>query len=180
MSFGDHFSLEAKQATPPAKMLRPGMYRHYKGGEYELMTLGRMEADSSPVAIYLPANLTDLPWVRPEAEFREKFTRIADPRRPWPHEGQKFEVFVAVYPDEESGTVAQVLNAPQELAEVMSDDCGDHMEECLFHENDIPRAIGLHRVTLAYWFQEGFSEGYADPSSSTWGFNVLTCEKVAA
>lgn len=49
------------------------IYRHYKGGLYEVLMRGYMEADSTPVVIYRELNNTWV-WVRPLAEFEKKFT----------------------------------------------------------------------------------------------------------
>ncbi|MBK4739382.1 DUF1653 domain-containing protein [Noviherbaspirillum pedocola] len=44
-------------------------YRHYKGGDYELVYEARMEADHSPVIVYRAANGTI--WCRPRSVFFE-------------------------------------------------------------------------------------------------------------
>ncbi len=57
--------------------LKPGLYRHYKGGIYRLVAVGKLEASQEAVAIYHSAaiGLTSGQgdwWVRPLSEFREK------------------------------------------------------------------------------------------------------------
>jgi hypothetical protein len=44
-------------------------YRHYKGGEYELVCEATMEADGSPIIVYRAANGTI--WCRPKSVFFE-------------------------------------------------------------------------------------------------------------
>lgn len=47
----------------------PGRYRHYKGGEYEVIGVARHSETLEPVVIYRPLyNATGL-WVRPHAMF---------------------------------------------------------------------------------------------------------------
>ncbi|TWO69908.1 DUF1653 domain-containing protein [Caenimonas sedimenti] len=51
---------------PPA---RPGRYRHYKGGEYEVLGVARHSETFEPLVVYRPLyNATGL-WVRPHAMF---------------------------------------------------------------------------------------------------------------
>jgi hypothetical protein len=45
-------------------------YRHYKGGEYELVCEATMEADLTPLIIYRAANGSI--WCRPRAVFFEE------------------------------------------------------------------------------------------------------------
>lgn len=55
-------------ALPPAA---PGRYRHYKGGEYELVGVARHSETLEPLVVYRPLyNATGL-WVRPHAMFFE-------------------------------------------------------------------------------------------------------------
>ena len=50
-----------------------GRYLHRKSGEhYRLIATGSLEADRSPVAVYVSERSGDT-WVRPLAEFRDKF-----------------------------------------------------------------------------------------------------------
>ena len=49
-------------------------HKHYKGGLYQVISEGRMEEDQRPVAIYKDAD--GKTWVRPMAEFLDKFTAI--------------------------------------------------------------------------------------------------------
>lgn len=51
-------------------------WRHRKGGTYEVIAVGRLEADLSPVVIY-QADKDASVWVRPLAEFEDgRFTMI--------------------------------------------------------------------------------------------------------
>jgi hypothetical protein len=53
---------------PQAKL---GHYRHYKGGEYELVGIARHSETLEPMVVYRPLyNQTGL-WVRPYAMFFE-------------------------------------------------------------------------------------------------------------
>lgn len=49
-----------------------GVYRHYKGGEYKLMTIGELEHDLSQVVVY-ESITNDRIFVRPLKEFEDKF-----------------------------------------------------------------------------------------------------------
>lgn len=47
----------------------PGRYRHYKGGEYEVVGVARHSETLEPLVVYRPLyNATGL-WVRPHAMF---------------------------------------------------------------------------------------------------------------
>ena len=57
---------------PPLPEARPGRYRHYKGGEYELIAVARHSETLEPVVVYRPLyNQTGI-WVRPYAMFFEQ------------------------------------------------------------------------------------------------------------
>ena len=56
---------------PPLPEARLGRYRHYKGGEYELIGVARHSETLEPMVLYRPlCNRTGL-WVRPYAMFFE-------------------------------------------------------------------------------------------------------------
>jgi hypothetical protein len=66
----------------------PGRYRHYKGGEYEVVGVARHSETLEPLVVYRPLyNATGL-WVRPHAMFfgqievdgrpQARFARIGD------------------------------------------------------------------------------------------------------
>jgi hypothetical protein len=56
---------------PPLPDAQPGRYRHYKGGEYELIGVARHSETLEPLVVYRPLyNQTGL-WVRPYAMFFE-------------------------------------------------------------------------------------------------------------
>ncbi|MFO0801853.1 MAG: DUF1653 domain-containing protein [Gemmataceae bacterium] len=49
--------------------LQPGRYRHFKGGEYEVIGVARHSETQEPLVVYRPLyNSTGL-WVRPLAMF---------------------------------------------------------------------------------------------------------------
>ena len=55
----------------PLPDARPGRYRHYKGGEYEVLGVARHSETLEPMVVYRPLyNQTGL-WVRPYAMFFE-------------------------------------------------------------------------------------------------------------
>jgi hypothetical protein len=54
---------------PPLPPAEPGRYRHYKGGEYEVVGVARHSETLEPLVVYRPLyNATGL-WVRPFAMF---------------------------------------------------------------------------------------------------------------
>lgn len=64
-------------------MPKPGeKYRHYKGGEYEIVCMAKNEADESDVVVYKALHNAEHIWVRPLSVFVEKVTvdDIALPR----------------------------------------------------------------------------------------------------
>jgi len=64
-----------------------GRYRHYKGGEYEVVAVARHSETHEPLVVYRPLYNESGWWVRPHAMFFEdveiagvrqpRFTRIA-------------------------------------------------------------------------------------------------------
>lgn len=58
----------------------PGRYRHYKGGEYEVMDLARHSETLEPVVVYRPLYGEGGWWVRPAAMWSEELA-LADGRR---------------------------------------------------------------------------------------------------
>jgi hypothetical protein len=59
---------------PPLPVAPLGRYRHYKGGEYELVGVARHSETLEPLVVYRPLyNATGL-WVRPYAMFFESVT----------------------------------------------------------------------------------------------------------
>ena len=54
---------------PPLPDIALGRYRHYKGGEYEVIGVARHSESLEPMVVYRPLyNDTGL-WVRPHAMF---------------------------------------------------------------------------------------------------------------
>jgi hypothetical protein len=54
---------------PPLPEARTGRYRHYKGGEYEVLGVARHSETLEALVVYRPLyNATGL-WVRPHAMF---------------------------------------------------------------------------------------------------------------
>ena len=56
---------------PPLPRPRFGRYRHYKGGEYELIGVARHSETLEPLALYRPLYGASELWVRPYAMFFE-------------------------------------------------------------------------------------------------------------
>lgn len=57
---------------PPLPHIPLGLYRHYKGGEYQVVCLARHSETLEPMVAYRPLyNDTGL-WVRPYAMFVEQ------------------------------------------------------------------------------------------------------------
>jgi len=66
----------------PLPTIEPGRYRHYKGGEYEVLGVVRHSETLEPLVLYRPLyNQTGL-WVRPFAMFGEPivFNGTVQPR----------------------------------------------------------------------------------------------------
>lgn len=56
---------------PPLPPTRPGHYRHYKGGEYEVLGAARHSETLEPLVVYRPLYNASGLWVRPHAMFFE-------------------------------------------------------------------------------------------------------------
>jgi hypothetical protein len=54
---------------PPLPEAKPGRYRHYKGGEYEVIGVARHSETLEPVVVYRPLYNDSGLWVRPHAMF---------------------------------------------------------------------------------------------------------------
>ena len=50
----------------------PGRYRHYKGGEYEVIGVARHSETHEPLVVYRPLYNDSGLWVRPHAMFFEE------------------------------------------------------------------------------------------------------------
>ena len=74
---------------PPLPAIEPGRYRHYKGGEYEVVGVVRHSETLEPLVLYRPLYNDSGMWVRPFAMFLEdiefdgrkqpRFVRIPGP-----------------------------------------------------------------------------------------------------
>jgi hypothetical protein len=56
---------------PPLPALPLGRYRHYKGGEYEVLSVVRHSETLEPLVLYRPLYNASGDWVRPYAMFTE-------------------------------------------------------------------------------------------------------------
>ncbi|HSV71075.1 MAG TPA: DUF1653 domain-containing protein [Methylibium sp.] len=54
---------------PPLPATRPGRYRHYKGGEYEVLGVARHSETLEALVVYRPLYNDSGLWVRPHAMF---------------------------------------------------------------------------------------------------------------
>lgn len=54
---------------PPLPALAPGRYRHYKGGEYDVIGVARHSETLEPVVVYRPLYNDSGWWVRPFEMF---------------------------------------------------------------------------------------------------------------
>jgi hypothetical protein len=57
---------------PPLPTIRLGQYRHYKGGEYEVMGVARHSESLEALVLYRPLYNDGGWWVRPLAMFIEE------------------------------------------------------------------------------------------------------------
>ena len=57
---------------PPLPPLALGRYRHYKGGEYEVLGVARHSETQAPMVVYRPLYNDSGWWVRPHAMFFEQ------------------------------------------------------------------------------------------------------------
>ncbi len=56
---------------PPLPAVKLGRYRHYKGGEYEVVGVARHSETLEPLVVYRPLYNDSGLWVRPYAMFLE-------------------------------------------------------------------------------------------------------------
>lgn len=56
---------------PPLPALRPGLYRHYKGKDYEVAFVARHSETEEVVVVYRPLYGAGEWWVRPYSMFVE-------------------------------------------------------------------------------------------------------------
>jgi hypothetical protein len=60
-----------EDAADTAVMLRPGRYRHYKGGEYEVQGVATHSETGEAIVVYRPLYGEGALWVRPLSMFIE-------------------------------------------------------------------------------------------------------------
>lgn len=58
-----------------ADRIKPGKYRHFKGGEYEVHGVARHSETGEELVVYTPLYGDGGLWVRPLSMFREKVER---------------------------------------------------------------------------------------------------------
>lgn len=54
---------------PPLPHIELGLYRHYKGGEYQVLGVVRHSESLEPMVLYRPLYNESGMWVRPHAMF---------------------------------------------------------------------------------------------------------------
>jgi len=57
---------------PPLPEVTPGRYRHYKGGEYEVMGVARHSETLEPLVVYRALDSQTGLWARPHDMFFEQ------------------------------------------------------------------------------------------------------------
>ncbi len=62
---------DSAEVLPPLIVTKPGLYRHYKGGEYEVVGTVRHSEDLQPMTLYRALYGEYGLWVRPAAMFNE-------------------------------------------------------------------------------------------------------------
>ena len=68
---GDNRPVLPDDDLPPLPPTPPGRYRHYKGGEYEVMGVARHSETQEALVVYRPLYNATGWWVRPHAMFFE-------------------------------------------------------------------------------------------------------------
>lgn len=70
------------EALPPLPTLTTGRYRHYKGGEYEVIGVVRHSESLEPMVLYRALYNDSGHWVRPLAMFVEMVAHegVSQPR----------------------------------------------------------------------------------------------------
>ena len=66
--------MQADTDLTPLPATPLGRYRHYKGGEYELIGVARHSETLEPLVVYRPLHNASGWWVRPHAMFFESVT----------------------------------------------------------------------------------------------------------
>ncbi len=77
----------------PLPQIEPGVYRHYKGGVYEVLVVVRHSESLEPMVLYRPLREDVGLWVRPFAMFLEAVE----------HDGVRQPRFSRVGPGEPGG-----------------------------------------------------------------------------
>ena len=62
---------DSTEVLPPLIVTKLGFYRHYKGGEYEVVGTVRHSEDLQPMTLYRALYGQHGLWVRPAAMFNE-------------------------------------------------------------------------------------------------------------
>jgi hypothetical protein len=68
---GEHHQMPRANDLPPLPSIPLGRYRHYKGGEYEVLGVVRHSETLEPLVLYRPLYNDSGSWVRPLTMFFE-------------------------------------------------------------------------------------------------------------
>ena len=66
---------ENKLLSHIANSIKPGIYKHFKGGEYKVLGVGRMSEDRTQEVVIYQSIETGALWVRPLIMFVENVER---------------------------------------------------------------------------------------------------------
>lgn len=66
---------EALPLSQTAQDLKPGLYRHFKGGKYEVVSVGRLSEDHSQEMVVYKSLKNGSIWIRPLSMFVENVER---------------------------------------------------------------------------------------------------------
>ena len=69
-----HKDTLAELSTLSQSVIVHSRYKHYKGGEYVVLAVGRMEADHAEEVVVYQSTDKQYTWVRPVASFVETVT----------------------------------------------------------------------------------------------------------
>ena len=65
----------AERSRETVEEIKPGRYRHFKGGEYEVLGLATHSETEEPMVVYRPLYGERRLWVRPAAMWNETVER---------------------------------------------------------------------------------------------------------
>ena len=102
-------------------------------------------------------------------------TEVSDDQRPWPHDGQEFELFAAVFSEDDSPVLIEM--APEVYTVIHEMGSASSMTTDLFSIDDIPTELGLWKLKLKF-FQESSTDWEYGTEECEVGFSVIAREKL--